>query len=227
MTTFAELKTAVALAIGDPSARTFSASVVGDLINTALAEIGRIAPERFYEEIDPIADYMRYPLRATEFPVGPVPEMEVVRVELWDTSITPARLYAHLQPLDGAFGVTSDSGWKVWDGVLEVPRAVPVFLAGNEADYTFRVWGYSPYPPLVVSDDVVLLSNEREQALILLCQLESIRRLSQSRDLYTQWQTHSGNTDVSPAGLMNALSMAQAEWRQRSRAIAVLREAPS
>jgi hypothetical protein len=48
--------------------------------------------------------------------------------------------------------------------------------------------------------------------------------LLSSRELFSQWQIRSNNTDVTPAALMNDLSLAQADWRRLSRSMTVLRE---
>jgi hypothetical protein len=74
--------------------------------------------------------------------------------------------------------------------------------------------------------DVIPVSGEREQAMRDYCMVLGLKRLVNERDLFTQWQTRSGNTDVSPAALMNALNIAMADWKQRARSITVLREAP-
>jgi hypothetical protein len=290
MSTFATMKTNVSRDLRDTGNVTFSLTDVGDLINAALAEVGRIAPRRFQQDITPVADSLEYPvltstthglvagdairfltlvggdglvvglpyyiiasgLTADDFKVAPIvsgtevdfdtnlssgtfarvgvddviPEIEVMRVELWDSTTTPHTPVTLVQAASAEYVNYSEVGWKVWDGVLEIPRWIPVYLAGSESDYVLRVWGYAPYTPLVNANDVVGLSNEREWALRAYCRVEALRRLVSERDLFSQWQIRSNNTDVSPAALMNALSLAEADWNRRSRQIAVLREAP-
>jgi hypothetical protein len=308
MSTYAELKDAVARTVQDPGNKTFTPAMVADIIQAAWAEIGRVAPQRFREDIDLVPDAMSYVLRApgaeldvtgdeatdiittdeahgfaadtsvrfsaltggsglvvglpyfvsatnlgattlsvsatqggaivnftTAITAGTlqrtgfdtaVPEVELTRVELWDMTSTPGTPVKMLAPADGEYINFSDVGWKVWGGVLELPRWVPQYVLGSEEDYLLRVWGYSPWRPLVADTDVSPLSHELEQALLSYARVEALRRLNSSRELFTQWQTRSGNTDVSPAGLMNALNIALDDWRRRSRAIAVLREAP-
>lgn len=226
MTTFLALKTAVARSIGDPDAKTFSTDDIADMVNVALAEIGRIAPSRFQEDVTPVADTLEYTLGYTTFGVA-VPEIEVRKVEVWDGSTTPATKLVLVDPADAEYTHDSDAGWKVWDGVLELPRALVVdTITGHEADYLIRVWGYCPYVPLSGDADVVSVSNEREWALRARARVEGLQRLADDRALFTQWQTRSGNTDTSFAGLLNSLNLAQEAWRRQSRAIAVLREAP-
>ena len=225
MTTLATLRTAVSRALRDPSLVTFVAADVLDLINAGMAEIGRIAPQRFQEDLALVANAMEYQLLKVGASV-PIPEIEVMRVELWDVTTTPDTPLARVLPADAEYVNYSAAGWKVWDGVLELPRWVPVHVAGSESNYLIRVWGYAPYTPLVTDSDVVGLSNEREEALKVYCLLESLRRLNADRSLFAQWQTRSGNTDVSPAALMNGLAVAQAEWNRKARQMTVLREAP-
>src|SRR4051812_43969175 len=122
MGTFLELRTRASSALRDPDGKTFDPAAIGELVNAGLAEVGRFAPERFQEDITPVADTLAYPLRAAVFPNG-VPEVEVVRVELWDGSQTPARFLARLQPADGEYVNASATGWKVWYGTLELTNA--------------------------------------------------------------------------------------------------------
>lgn len=225
MTTYADLRSAVSRDLRDPDNQTFEDPTVKDLVNAALAQIGRIAPQRFQEDLTPVADAMSYPLQDAVFG-RTVPEIELIRVELWDSSLTPPDQIARIEPADQAYVNDSTTGWKVWDGTLELPRYVPVFIAGSESNYLIRVWGYCPYPPLYDDEDIVPVSNERENALRVYCQVEAYRRLMSDRSLFTQWQTRSNNSDVSPASLMNGFSLAQDEWRRLSRAITVLRENP-
>jgi hypothetical protein len=228
MTAFSDLKTTVARDLRDPDNKTFTTTDLGDLVNLALVEIGRIAPVRFQEDLTPVADQLAYVLRSDAFgAAAPIPEIEVARVELWDTSVTPNKPLLRLRPYDAEYLAYSNVGWKVWDGTLELPYDLVVYtIAGHESDYLIRVWGYSPYVPLSAADDDAGLSAEREAALRAYCRVEALTRLSIERDLYTQWQTRSGNSDVSPAALMNALNVAMEDWRRRSRALTVLREAP-
>jgi hypothetical protein len=70
------------------------------------------------------------------------------------------------------------------------------------------------------------VSHELETAMRSYCRVEALRRLIVERDLFTQWQTRSNNTDVSPAALMNGLAQAEESWRRTERRLTVLREAP-
>lgn len=223
MSTLATLKVDVARDLRDPSARTFTEDDIEDIIAQGMVEIGRIAPRRFQEDIDLVADALEYQLLTDDFSAA-VPEIEVSRVELWDTTQTPNRPVRRLNPMSAEYINFSEAGWFVRDGILEVPSWVPLYVEGAEADYLIRVWGWAPYAIMDSDDDVVPLSYEREQALRAFAKSEALRRLLSSRELYTQWQTRSGNTDVSPAALMNDLNLAEESWRRKSRALTVLRD---
>jgi hypothetical protein len=224
VTTFLDLKTAVSSEeLRDPNNKTFTVSVVGGLINAGIIEVGKIAPEMFQEDIDLLSDTLSYQVRATEFPGG-CPELELVRAELWDSSTTPFTYLFRLRPAAGEWSNASAVGWKLWGGKLELPDAFIRVI--DPATHLLRVWGYSPYPVLSADDDAFPASTELEYAVRDFCRVQALRRLNMDRDLFTQWQTRSNNTDVSPAGLLNALSVAEDAWRRTERKLHLLREAP-
>lgn len=227
MGTYGDLQTKVSRVLQDPDNATFDVPTIKDMIAAAWAEISRIAPERFQEDLDPVADALTYQLRTADFD-DPVDDIEVQRVELWDGSVTPAKALRQIEPQSAhPMGLSySQAGWVFWAGLLELPNRVVDMIAGHESDYLIRVWGYSPWPPVEADEDVVPFGAGLEEALVLYCHIEALRRLINNRALFTQWQTRSNNTDVTPAALMNDLNIAQEEWRRRSRAIFVFREAP-
>lgn len=224
-TTYGELQTKVSRALRDEGNRTFSAEVIKDMIQAAWPEIGRVAPQHFQEDITPLADTLSYQLRADEFAQA-VEDIEVNRVELWDGSVVPATPVRFIEPAAAhPTGLSySQSGWRVWGGVLELPNRVVDMI--DPTKHIIRVWGYSPWTEVSDDADVLPFGKDREEAVVLLCFIESLRRLIGNRVLFTQWQTRSNNTDITPASLMNDLNIAQDEWRRKSRSIFVIREAP-
>lgn len=221
MTTFAELQTKVARAIADVDNQVFTSDVVKDMIYQGLAEVGRLAPVMFQEDITPVADQLEYQLQAVDLP-NATPEIEVSRVEVWDTSDTPARFQSLVQPASAQPYRLSEGGWEVWNGTLRIPNRVEDYLVPE--DHTIKVWGYRPYVTPTVDADVLECSAEQEQAVLAYIKVEALKALIASRDLFTQWQTRTNNTDVSPASLMNQLSLAEDSWRRKARSILRLRE---
>lgn len=144
--------------------------------------------------------------------------IEVMRVEIWSTDYDPAR---KIGSIDRGRG-DSESGWEFWDGDLRIPYRWLARL--NTSTNYLRVYGYAPYDKLTSATQVTDLSFELEQAVMEYVHVQALERLTFERDLFTQWQTRSGNTDISPAGLMSALTQARDAWRRTRRDILVLRE---
>lgn len=223
MTTYGDLQDKVARAIQDPDYETFEAQTIKDVIQSAWQDLSRIAPQRFTEDLTPIADTLTYQLRADDFPT-PQDNIELVRVEIWDTDVTP-NIALRWVPPRGAHpgGLTySQGGWEVWGGILRIPNN---YVSGIDVDtQSIRVWGYAPWVAPVEDEDTIAINAELEEALVIACNVGLLRRLTSNRALFTSWQTRSNNTDVSMASLMNDLAQAQEEWRRLRREIQVARE---
>lgn len=217
MSTYATLKTEVSEALRDPDLATFDDPAVGRMVNMAIAEIGRIAPLHFQEDITPVADTLEYIIQSDYFDGIATPEIDVVRVELWDGSTTPATPLSVIPAASGARENDSQSGWVNWGGTLVIPRRFWSSVDGHEADYLYRVWGYCPYRQLSDDSDVFDGSIELGWAIVVYAQIVALRRLVAERELFTQWQTRSGNTDITPAGLMGDYSRMRDEWRVMKR----------
>lgn len=221
MTTFAGLQTLVSRDLSDPSRVTFDVDAVKDFIQQGLAEIGRIAPMQFQEDLTPIAGQSKYALRAAIFPVAQ-PEIRLVRVEVWRG--TPPLFSFKIKAKAGQPSRDSLSGWEVWNGALEIPGYITNIIYPTTD--VIRVWGYSPYNPISLDADVVPVSAELELAIRTFTRVEGLRRLTSSRVLFKQWQTRSNNTDVTLGQLNSDLSVAENEWRRLSRALKVLEQNP-
>lgn len=157
----------------------------------------------------------------------PNTEIEINRVELWNIFEFPERPMGVIPPAAGEYVNYSEVGWSFWSGTLQIPdRYVRAYGPTDTTGYALRVWGYAPYLQMASESDDIGMSAELQWALRAYCRVEALQRLVFERDLFSQWQIRSNNTDVSPAALMNSLSLAQADWNRRSRQIAVLREAP-
>lgn len=216
MTTFANLVTAIATDLRDPSNKTFSATAIGNFINEGVAEIGRIAPARLQQDITPIADTLSYVIGAGD------PEIELKRVEVWDASQTPDKWLALLTPASDSRSVASATGWFFWNGSLYLTNAQEAaIVVGRDI---IRVWGWGPYAT-VSGSTAMPMSNELEWAVRIYARMVALRSLAMSRNLYTQWQALPGNTSVTNAELVAQISQAEQEWHRRSRQIAILRGA--
>jgi hypothetical protein len=217
----ADLKTRIATVLLDPDAKTFTAGLLDELLAAGLVELGRLVPAQFTEDLDPVANQLSYQLGLTLFDGGSV-DIEPQRIEVWDPTTTPESLVFVVNPAANEYG-NSDAGWSMWNGFLYLPTRVVRGLQGHETSYIIRVWGYAPYAIPASDDEVLPVSQEVEQAIIKFARVEGLEILQANRDMFTQWQTRSGNSDISPAGLMSQLSQARADWRQYSRAIQRLR----
>ncbi len=225
MTTYGDLQSKVSRAIQDPDNDTFDVQAVKDMIASAYADIGRIAPQRFVEDITPLDDTLSYQVREAVF-VEPNDDIELMSVEVWDASTTPATPYRQVDPQSShPSGLSySQAGWRFWGGMLYLPNRVVDFI--DPTKHVIQVWGYSPWLELTVDEDVVPFGRVHEEALVIRCHIEALRRLIGNRVLFTQWQTRSNNTDITPGTLMNEKTQAEQEWRTLARSIQVLREAP-
>ena len=222
MTAFSDLQTLVSRDLADPGLRTFDVDAVKDFIQQGLAELARVAPEQFQEDLTPVDGQLEYPLRSAIFAVPP-PEIRLVRVEVW-TGV-PARFKSKIKSKSGQLTRDSIAGWEVWAGVLELPSTVIDNYVYAATD-TIRVWGYSPYAPILADADVVPVSAALELALRTFCRVEGMRRLIGSRVLFKQWQTKSNNTDVTLGQLNSDLTAAEEQWRRLSRALRVPEQSP-
>lgn len=217
MSTFTDLVTALAVDLRDPSNKTFTTTMLGNFITEALVEVGRLAPARFQQDITPLANTLIYSLHSTGDP-----EIELSRVEVWDITFTPDRFVTVLVPSSGEHVDESSTGWRVWNGSLYLSNGQEDWI--DPAIHLIRVWGWAPYP--VVSGSTAMpVSTELEWAVRLRARLLGLYSLLASRNVYSQWQGQSNNTDITPANIMSQIAQSEDEWRRRSRAITILRSA--
>lgn len=154
----------------------------------------------------------------------PIPEIDVMRVEVLDTTDTPWSLKGTLRSRYGERSNSSAAGWEVWNGTLSLTPAQEAGI--DPTTDILRVWGYAPYAELTASPaNTVTLSMEQEYALRDYVRIEAIKMLLASRELYSQWQTASRNSDVTLGQLSGLYAQADAAWKRRARAMATLREA--
>lgn len=223
-TTWSQFKAVVLRALRDPSQKTFTDPYPLDFTNSGLVVLGRVAPARFREDVDLVAGTLDYQLQASVLP-DQTPEIEVIRVELWDGTTSPIHLKQLWAPVSQNETNHSGGGWLAWNGSLQITEKQ--LACANVATDILRVWGYRPYPLVAGNDsDVMPVSAELLDALRKYVRLEGLEQLLGDRTLFTQWQTRSNNTDVTVASLMSDLNMARQSWVRTEGAIQVLREAP-
>lgn len=220
-TTYGNLKTRIANVLLDPSNKTFTPSLLDELAIAALVELGRVLPTQYTEDIVPAENQLSYQLGTAMFDYAE-PSIEVQRVEVWDPTQAPEALIYSVQSAGTEFAL-SDAGWSQWSGMLYLPTRIVRGLQGYESTYVIRVWGYAPYQTPTSDDNVVPVSQAAEQGCVKFARVEGLELLLADRDLFAQWQTRSGNTDISPAGLMNQLSGARADWDKYAKRILQLR----
>jgi hypothetical protein len=221
MTAYSTLQANVSRDLADPSRQTFDVDAVRDFIQQGLAAVSRVAPEQFQEDLDAIDGQLVYQLRSLVFP-APVPEIRLVRVEVWTG--TPQRFKFKVKAKAGQTARDSIAGWEVWGGKLEIPDWVEANI--DAALDTIRVWGYSPYAPISADADIVPVSAELELAVRSYCRVEAMRKLVGSRTLFKQWQARSNNTDVTLGQLNSDLQVAEEEWRRLARSLKVPEQSP-
>lgn len=221
MTTYLELRDKIARTIGDPDNDVFEDATIKDIVSSAWADLGRMAPEQYTEDITPLADTLTYALRADVF-ADPNPDITLRNVEIWQASPEQHRYWVSPKTSHPQHLAHSDAGWEVWNGTLRIPQRYLDLIRLD--DDTIRVWGYSPWEMVVADDDDLPFPQSYEEALVVAANVGVLRRLTSNRALFTQWQTRSNNTDVSMASLMNDLESAKDEWRRLAREMRVDRE---
>lgn len=213
MATFSALQTALALDLRDTGNVIFSTTMLARFLNKALQDVGRVAPVQFVESIATVVDQIEYtPTNSSEW-------MDVVRVEVWNTSTTPDEFVRLIPPRSREYVNQTAAGWYVWGGKLYIP---PVHAGELDAAlHVLKVWGYGNYTEKSGSD--AMPTGEKEHAIMEGARVQALKSLLQNRNLYTQWQALGTNSDVSLAGLTAQLANAQDEYRRTLKAITILR----
>lgn len=214
MATFNALVTALGVDLRDPAAKTFSAAVLGEFINEAVMEVSRIAPEQFIQSITVTADTPSYTVKAGHAAT------RAKRVEVWDKA-TPSAYVAFLRPAASEIHRSSSVGWELWNGTLYLTSSTLAWL--DPALHVLRVWGYAPYA-IVSGTTEMPMSDDLEYAVRVYARVLGIESLINARNLFTQWQALSNNTDATPASLQAHLSLARTNWERLRRQIVLLRE---
>lgn len=221
MTTFGTLKTQVARDLMDPTNASFSATVVGDLINFGINEVSRICPRNFQEDITPDGS-LSYEILGGDA----VRRTRLHRVEVWlsATATAPLQPYARVPSLRSSLINDSQGGWTVEGGFVVLPYAWSRFLLTDT--YTLRIWGTTPYLQLVNDGDTADLDADLEFAVRECATAEGYDRLLASRALFGQWQTQANNTDMSFGQALQLAERWRQAWKDRRRSLIELAQTP-
>lgn len=221
MTTFGNLKTYVARDLRDESNKSFSATVIGDLINDAINKVSDIIPRQFQEDITPDGSqsYQILDGDATR-------RTALYRVEIWQAASgsLPDRYYCTIPSLRSALVNNTQAGWTVEGGSILIPYRYAQ-LATTDA-YILRLWGTTPYLQLVNDGDTADLDSDAEFAVRECATAEGYDRLLASRALFGQWQTQANNTDMSFAQALSLAERYRQAWKDRRRQLSAMRQMP-
>src|SRR3972149_2619307 len=156
MTPLAVLRPLVAADLRDTGMVTFTSGVLDELINAALAEIGRIIPGRFRTDITPVADQLDYRLRrfgsdiALTAPFGVATTDVLTSAAHGLTANTPIRFVSLLGGIGLSLGTTY---YVIASGLTANEFKISASLGGSTIDITSDVTSGTFYA--VTSDDPI------------------------------------------------------------------------
>lgn len=200
------LRAAVSRDLRDPDNQTFTLLEIDDLINGAIAEVGRIYPKSEVREL--AVDEDGRSTYSTD-------ALALFRVEV----IKDGRIVAGIP--SNSLSTSSNGGYDLHGGTLYVPYFVSANLKVDDSP-TLRIWGYFPREPMTGDPGDILDSDDLdfEFGVRTYATLMGYQRLQNDRILFQQWLTNTGATDVSPNQLAQTADMYQSQWgamRQRLR----------
>lgn len=207
-TTLSDLETTIAAALRDSAKATFAASELDAMINQGIDALSSFYPKEVADSSLTIsAGVFTYALPSTI--------TRVFRADIY----TSAGSYRFTMPK--AIEVTEgpNSGWETHGGVFYLPPSY-TYQAGD----VIRLYGYGGYIQLSASSATTDLDQSAIWALVAFCQNKAFGRLAMDRGLYQQWQTESGNSDVSLAALASAREQARREWRDEMQRLRRMRK---
>jgi hypothetical protein len=197
VTTLASLEATISAALRDSSNATFTTTEVDALINQGIDAISAFYPKE-------VIDYtLTVSASAFSYTV-PSTVSHIYRVDIW----TSANTYRTTLPKANEVTEGPNSGWEFHGGILYFPPSY-TYTAGDK----IKLFGYGGFLQLSASSSTTDLDVSAIWALVAFCQNKAFGRLSMERGLFQQWQTQSGNSDVSMAALVQARAQARQEWR--------------
>jgi hypothetical protein len=198
------LRTSVQRDLRDPTAQTFLAAEVDDLINIGILEVSRVYPKEQRISVDvTLADQRTFIIGATS-----IFRVEVVKEGVTVFGVRVNALENHAQ-----------SGWDYHGGVLYLPEFVgPLDAALN----SLNVWGYWPRATMHLDADVLDGNAECEYAVRAVATATGYQRLQNDRALFQQWRTNPLNSDVSPNQVAQMADFYMAHWDRLRKRIRII-----
>lgn len=224
--TIVALASKVRRALRDSGGAVFSVDQVTDYINYGLAELSLIRPVETTLVVNSVDR-----LNAIDTTPGAYTTKDldyIWSVEVYGLPNTQYDgLTYYISPDDS--GSNWRNGWDHVGGLLVLPQSTVRWLtdvwAMTVPTHALRVRGYRNRIRVndltTGSPDVASLPEE--QAIVTLAQLAGFEALMNDRALYTQWQTATHATDVSPTQLSNMAYGAQAKWDRMRKHLYLIR----
>lgn len=224
--TIVAMASKVRRALRDAGAAVFSVDQITDYINYGLAELSLIRPIEttlVVNSVDKLNGIDATPGAYTTKDLDFIWAVEVYGLP--DTQYDGLTYY--LSPDDS--GSNWRNGWDHVSGLLVLPQSTVRWLTDVWAmpvpTHAIRVRGYRNRIRVndLTTGSPDIASLPEEQAIVTLAQLAGFEALMNDRALYTQWQTATHATDVSPTQLSNMAYGAQAKWDRMRRHLYLIR----
>lgn len=211
-------------ALRDPGTVVFSAEQIFDFINYGLAELSMIRPL----ETTVVVNSANGLIGVGEIGATTIADLDYVwAVEVYGIDGTQyENLTYYLSPDDP--GANWRNGWDFVGGSLVVPQSTVKWLADIWAlavpTHALRVRGYRHRRRVnATSDPLDLFSLPEEQAVVVLGQQAGFEAMMNDRALFTQWQTATHASDVSPTQLSNMAYGAASKWDRMRKHLYLIR----
>jgi len=196
VTTLGTLITNVSRDLRDSSNATWSTTEVQDLIVQGVDALAAFYPKEVIDtSLTVSASAFTYTL--------PTTINRVYRVDIYSS----AGSYKATLPKATETWDSPNSGWELHGGVLYFPPSY-FYQSGD----TLRLYGYGPYIVMSATSDTTDVDAPGIWAVRVFCQAEGFGRLLADRAAFQQWQTTSGNTDVTAAALAQLAVTMQRRW---------------
>jgi hypothetical protein len=194
MTTLLDLRTYVARDLRDTGFDTWSESEVDDLVNMGIDAVGDLYPREAVDAASSISGSTKTYDLATDF-------TNIYRVDIYSSAGTYKFTLPH------GIGEGPNSGWELHGGILYLPPSV-TFTSGDG----LRVFGYARYAQLSVSSQTTDMDATAIWGARAFARMEGFMSLIADRANYQQWQSQTGNTDVTAIAMAQLAANARRDW---------------